>query len=44
MAFTHICTTSDGMRVGCMCMRGQDHPEELFDIPVGEEPKPEEDD
>lgn len=28
-----------GRRVVCLCTRGQDHPEALFDVPVGQEPK-----
>jgi hypothetical protein len=33
----HYCTTSDGARIDCICVRGQDHDESLFDVPVGEE-------
>jgi hypothetical protein len=30
----HICITSDGMEILCLCVRGQDHTEAEFDIPV----------
>lgn len=35
----HKCT-GEGYPPGgvvCLCVRGQDHDEELFDVPVGEE-------
>lgn len=39
----HICTCSDGARIACLCVRGSDHFEDLFDVPVGEEPNDDED-
>ncbi len=30
----HICTTSDGLRIVCFCIRGVDHNEDEFDIPI----------
>lgn len=33
---THICIGPD-YRTTCLCARGQDHTEELFNVPVGEE-------
>jgi hypothetical protein len=32
----HKCFTSDGMTISCMCVRGVDHDEALFDVPVTE--------
>lgn len=32
----HKCFTSDGMAIGCLCVRGEDHDEDYFDIPVGD--------
>lgn len=37
----HYCFTSDGMRIMCLCVRGVDHEESEFDVPVGEEAKDE---
>lgn len=33
----HRCFTSDGMAIVCLCARGVDHDERLFDVPLGEE-------
>lgn len=35
----HICIgpERDPYRIVCLCVRGEDHPEELFDVPVGQE-------
>lgn len=34
----HYCSTSDGMRIFCLCVRGIDHDEEQFDRPVADDP------
>jgi hypothetical protein len=33
----HYCKTSDGMNIMCFCIRGIDHDESEFDIPVEEQ-------
>lgn len=33
----HKCRTEDGAEIGCMCVRGEDHDESQFDIPVDED-------
>jgi hypothetical protein len=38
----HFCRCSDGTSVLCLCVRGQDHDEAMFDVPVGQEPTVEE--
>lgn len=38
---SHYCTDPSypGGKIVCLCVRGQDHPENLFDVPVGQEPE-----
>jgi hypothetical protein len=36
MGDQHKCLMSDGMSIVCFCIRGEDHNEEEFDVPVGE--------
>jgi hypothetical protein len=31
----HQCHCDDGVTVPCICVRGEDHNEAMFDIPVG---------
>lgn len=33
----HQCFCDDGKTVACICVRGQDHDEILFDVAVGDE-------
>ncbi len=35
----HLCTGEDYPNGGitCLCDRGQDHPEDLYNVPVGQE-------
>ena len=35
----HYCLDDSypGGRIVCLCVRGEDHPEALFDVPVGQE-------
>ena len=33
----HRCSTSDGMSIVCLCIRGVDHNEDEFDIPIGDD-------
>jgi hypothetical protein len=37
---SHRCFAPDypGGSIVCTCVRGIDHPEDLFDVPIGEEP------
>lgn len=30
----HVCTTSDGMEIPCLCSTGRNHDESEFDIEV----------
>lgn len=30
----HKCFTSDGKAIGCFCVRGVDHDESEFDVPL----------
>lgn len=35
MSAMHICRTSDGADIPCMCIHGSDHDEADFDVPPG---------
>lgn len=35
----HICKTSDGASITCLCIRGKDHDEDEFDVPLEDEEK-----
>ena len=35
----HICVTSDGMRITCLCSTGEDHDESQMDSPPAAEPE-----
>ena len=32
----HLCYTKDGMRIVCICIRGENHNEDEFDVPKKE--------